>query len=490
MVTATPSIVFITTDTMGRDMCSAYVDRPGVQTPHLERLARSGVLFENAFCTAPVCTPARASWYTGLPPNRTGAWTNNQSTLREVRMLAEILTESGYAARHYGKWHLEGGGYDGAGEPGGGFQEEWYDLARFHAEVGDDGLEPRRFGNWNRGHDDIEYCFAHRVAGRAIRAMRNHDYTGRPLLLAVEFDEPHGPYICPPPFRDHFSHADIHRPPTLHDSLEGKPRIQQEYSAFLRTSRPDSDDLPRYYQYYYNCNSYVDHEIGRVVDAVREHMPPDTVILYTSDHGDHLGSFGLCAKGPTMYDLTCAVPLIIDAPGITRPGGREAGLVSGVDLFATMLDLAGVAPPTPATDPDYHGRSLLPTLHGEAADERGAVFMEYNRFGMPQDQDEGFFPIRCIRTDRWKLSINLFDTDELYDLQEDPLERHNRIDDASLASIRNGLHDRLLDWQRQTKDVFRGPQWLKRPWREDAAHAFEGLFSTGYKQATPERPFA
>jgi uncharacterized sulfatase len=99
------------------------------------------------------------------------------------------------------------------------------------------------------------------------------------------------------------------------------------------------------------------------------------------------------------------------------------------------------------------------------------------------EEDEGLFPIRCIRTHDWKLAINLFDKDELYDLRDDPEEANNAIDDEAFADIRNELHDRILGWQKLTRDPFRGPRWQQRPWRTDVTHEFKGLFTTGWKDS-------
>lgn len=201
-----PSIVFITTDTQGRDMVSAYGKRGGVETPNLDRFAREGVLFENAFCASPVCTPARGAWYSGLYPNRNGAWTNNVSMKRGIPLLADLLGDAGYHCVHLGKWHLDGS-YEGDGKPDGGFAD-WFDIANYHQANPQDG--PNRFRAWNRGLDDIRFCFAHQVADRAIDIMRTP--RDKPLFLAVEFDEPHGPYICPPPFRGRFRYDEVYRP--------------------------------------------------------------------------------------------------------------------------------------------------------------------------------------------------------------------------------------------------------------------------------------
>ena len=149
--TTRPNIVFITTDTQGRNMVPAYVDHPGVDTPNIDRLAFDGVLFQNVFVTCPLCTPSRSSWYSGLYPNRNGAICNETAPSRAIPLLAELMCVAGYRCAHYGKWHLDAAGYNGGGRMDGGF-ETWYDLTNFYDEVGRDGLN--RFGGWNRGLHD------------------------------------------------------------------------------------------------------------------------------------------------------------------------------------------------------------------------------------------------------------------------------------------------------------------------------------------------
>ncbi len=497
-----PNIVLITTDTQGREMLSTYVDRSGVETPCLDRMAYEGVVFENAFTAAPVCTPARGSWYTGLPPNRHGAMGNEMAVSRAVPFLGELLAQSGYRTHHVGKWHLDAAGYAGAGSADGGFAPaSWYDLSCFYDEVGREGLN--KFGGWNKGLEDESFCFGHRVADRAIEiiersATKSHE---PPLFLSVEFDEPHGPYICPPPFRDRFSPNDIFVPESLSADLAGKPELQKQYSAYLRDvfgpepagTAPGADRartpssgsrLPRYYAKYYSCNSYVDYEIGRIVDAIRRRSSADTLVLFTSDHGDHLGAFGLGPKGPTMYDHTVAVPLIAWSPAL-EGGRREAGLVSALDLFPTVLEAAGVAFDNKQSA-GYAGRSLMPVLFEDADSIRDSVTIEYNRFGIQFNQVRGFYPIRCIRTAGWKLVINLFDRDELYAVADDPGEVVNRIDDPACVATRNELHDRLLESMYATQDLLRGPEWANRSWRTNHDRSFVGFTTTGFTEEWPD----
>jgi uncharacterized sulfatase len=211
---------------------------------------------------------------------------------------------------------------------------------------------------------------------------------------------------------------------------------------------------------YLACNAYVDAEIGRVLGAVDAHCREETVVLYTTDHGDFMGQFGFTGKGAAMYEAITGVPLLVRAPGRTRPGRRTKALASTMDFIPTMLDLAGL----PA-DILLDGTSLAAALEDPAAAPREAVFVEFNRFSFTQKVTGGFWPIRCIRTPRWKLTLNGFDTDELYDLETDPGERRNLIADPACAALRDELHDQLLRYLDRVRDPLRGDCWAKRPWR-------------------------
>ena len=504
-----PTIVFITTDTQGRDMVSAYGPahwhRPAgagdgreVQlpaTPNVDRLAARGTLFGTCIAASPLCTPARSAWYTGLPPNRNGAVCNDTAPSRAVPMLGELLGEAGYAAHHVGKWHLDAAGYSGAGRGDGGFADDtWYDLSRFYDQVGRDGAN--RFGGWLRGLEDERFCFAHRVVDRAIDVLRGRT-PDTPLFLAVELDEPHGPYICPPAFQGRYDQNRLPRPASFPACPADKPRLQRDYAAWLAAARAAPHEYPAYYHKYYDCNSYADREIGRLLDAVDRYCP-EALLIYTADHGDHLGAFGLSAKGPTMYDHTVAVPLVVAGAGLPA-GNRLDCLTSSLDVWATVAEASGIAGASAGSrggrfprSAGYAGRSLLPVLRGarDPAEHRTAAFSEYHRFGNRQQQAGGCYPIRCVRTAEWKLAINLLDRDELYDLRRDPGETTNLIDSTEHAAVRNELHDLLLAHLDQTGDLLAGPGWARRPWRGGGAEQpFEGFFTTGYRDAWPSGSF-
>ncbi|MFH0982176.1 MAG: sulfatase-like hydrolase/transferase, partial [Planctomycetota bacterium] len=358
------------------------------------------------------------------------------------------------------KWHLSGmeGGYYEMGRADGGFLDEyWYDGRRFINDVGKSGFE-----KWRKGRDlqDAD-CWGTRVADRGVAFIER--FHNQPFFLAVSFDEPHGPSSAPERYYAMYRGTQRERAPNLSDMLENKPFIHQQLEKYYHgTGRVPAGALPNNDPRYYGCNTFVDGQIGRVLDAVDRHCPENTIVVYTTDHGAHQGAHGLLAKGPTMYEETTHVPFIVCAPGLTRPGSISNALVSHIDIAPTISELAGVP-----THPQFQGQSLVPVLRNPTTGVQDAVFMEYARFGLEHDNHFGFVPIRCIRTERHKLVLNQTDMDELYDLQTDPWEMENRIDDPALSELRITLHDRLLDWMNRRIDPLRGEMWHSRRWRPD-----------------------
>ncbi len=450
------NVVFIMTDQQRQDMLGCY-GSPWMHTPNLDRLAGSGCRFNNAFTTSPVCTPARAALFTGVYSSTAGAFGNQLAVYRNVPFLGEILTPAGVAAGYIGKWHLNGteGGYYGNGRSEGGFLPEyWYDGRCFINDVGEEG-----FKRWEEGKGLSEQdCWGARVAERAVRFLNEHHH--RPFVLIVSFDEPHGPSSAPEQFYRLYHGTTRPWQENMADSLEGKPATHRAFLAGHPGGHVPYGTRPNNSPRYYGCTSFVDAQVGRVLEAVDQLCPDNTAVIFTTDHGDHHGAHGLLGKGPTMYEETIRVPLLVRVPGLTRPGSVSDALVSHIDLPGAVCRLAGVQAPR-----QFQGGEVLPLFVNPAARAADAVFVEYNRFGLPHSHWWGCMPIRCIRTQRYKLAINLLDVDELYDLAEDPGEVHNRIDDPALAEVRGELHDRLLAWQERQRDPFRGRGWWRRPWR-------------------------
>ena len=453
------NIVFIMTDTTAKHMVGCYGD-PTVDTPNLDRFAATGVRFESAYTAAPICTPARGAIFSGQAPQVNGAWTNNVSPHKSVPLMGDIFSYFGFKTAFTGKWHLDGTGYFGDGIAGGGFLPDWwYDGNSYAKELG-----AERFKAYREAHsvEDLRRAgfgagdmWGHRVADRAVDFLQNAG--NDPFVLAVSFDEPHHPSVAPPEYWEQFSG-------------DGKIRRRENYYAPLGSNKPRMQHIQREQQksddiylsplpHLYGCNSFIDREIGRVIDKVTELHGENTMIIYTSDHGDMLGSHGLWYKGPQMYQESTNIPFIVRLPGGAQ-GAVAEGVVSHLDIIPTMLELAGIDIPA-----SMHGVSILPMLRKPQARVHEFVMSNFHRFSINFDVFGSFYPIRCANGERYKLAINLFDTDELYDLKNDPFEMTNLIDNAEHAIERDRMHDWILAEMDRIRDPYRNYQWGKRTWR-------------------------
>lgn len=454
--------VFLMVDTQRWDMLGCY-GNPDMKTPNLDRLASQGVRFEKAYTTQPVCGPARSGIFTGLYPHSNGAWANSIALSANVKTIGERLSDNGFHTAYVGKWHLDGGDYFGLGVcPPGWDDDYWYDMRRYLEELTPEERVRSRDPRTNRDPDLSEdFLFGHRCSNRAIDFLEKHHEED--FLLVVSYDEPHGPCLCPRPYSELYQDYEWPKTPRVFDKLEGKPEHQRVWAGPMLER--NKDELVIRPQDFLGCNSYVDYELGRVLEAI-ERYAPDALVVYTADHGDLMASHSLWGKGPVMYDDITRIPLIVRWPGQTPEGAVCEHPVSHIDLVPTLMEAAGLPQPQWCD-----GESRLATFRDPKVKPSEHVFLEFGRYEIDHDGFGGFQPVRCAFDGRYKLVINLLTSDELYDLEADPNELTNLIDSSEYASVRDSLHDAVLDWMNRTRDPFRGYYWERRPWRSDARPA-------------------
>lgn len=452
-------VVFIMTDTQRKDMLGCYGNEH-MKTPHIDGLAKRGVRFEKGYTCQPVCGPARSALFTGTYPHSNGSWGNTMPLGDNVKTIGQRLQGEGIDTAYIGKWHLDGGDYFGMGQcPQGWDPEYWYDMRNYLEELTP---EEREYSRRKDSEDiDADFTFGHRCSNRAmdfIKAKKEEDF-----FLVVSYDEPHGPFLCPNEYAHMYDDFEWELSENCHDTLENKPEHHRAWAGDILHA--DRQALPvKRFNKFFGCNSFVDHEIGRVLETIYTHSP-EALIIYTSDHGDMLYSHAINNKGPAMYEEITNVPLIMSCKGLVEEESINTDPVSHIHMVPTILDYFSIAP-----SQVLEGKSLLSSLKsGETlADE---AFIEFNRYEIDHDGFGGFQPIRCVTNKRYKLVVNLMCMDELYDLDNDPGEMKNLINDPAHGTIRNQLHDKLLNWMNDTRDPFRGYYWERRPWRLDARPA-------------------
>ncbi|MCM0649980.1 sulfatase-like hydrolase/transferase [Clostridium swellfunianum] len=450
------------TDSQRKDMVGCYGNK-AMKTPNLDNLAEIGMRFNKAYTTQPVCGPARSAIFTGTYPHTNGSWGNGMALGDNVKTIGQRLRDNGFETAYIGKWHLDGGDYFGLGRcPDGWNSEYWYDMRCYLEELTEeDRVWSRKPQIMEQRKITEEFTYSHRCSDRAIDFLsKNKD---EDFLLVVSYDEPHDPYVCPEPYSSMYRDYEFPKNINLWDNLEDKPEHHRAWAGDNLYS--DKDSLKIKQQYFFGCNSYVDYEIGRVLNTIYE-STPDALIIYTSDHGDMLNSHSLTGKGAAMYEEITNIPFIVRWPGITPEGFVCHSPVSHIDITPTILEAAGLS-----VAKLLEGKSLKSTLCDPAVKTNDAVFMEFSRYEVDHDGFGGFQPVRAIFDGRYKLVINLLTSDELYDIEKDPSEMKNIIKDAEYGDVLDKLHDMLLAWMNNTRDPFRGYYWEQRPWKKDASSA-------------------
>lgn len=449
-------IVIILGESVRADMLNCY-RQTGLRTPNLDRLASEGIRFDKAYNCQPVCAPARSAIWTGLFPHTNDVWANSMPLGDTVHTLGQHLHDRGVHCAFVGKWHLDGVDYFGTGRPAPGWDPKyWYDMRDYLTELSpEDRMRSRKKSTGDDPTWTAADCYGHRCTNRALDFLSKHK--GEDYLLVVAYDEPHDPSLCPIEYSDSYKEFVFPGSPNIEDTLTNKPAEQRIWAG----GRLHKKQPPIQAHQFFGSHTFIDNEIGRVLDEI-EKSAPNAMVLYTADHGVFLESHHLADKGPAMYDEITKIPLIVKWPGVAPVGAVCHHVVSHIDVSGTAMDYFGLGVPK-----TMEGTSMLATFKDPAIAPHTEIFIEWGRYEVDHDGFGAFQPIRCVYDGRYKLSIHLLTTDELYDLETDPGEMDNLIDSAEHAAKRNELHDKLLNWMNETRDPFRGYYWGHRAWRPD-----------------------
>lgn len=472
-------VILIMTDTQRTDMVGCY-GHPDMKTPSLDGLAGEGIRFEQAYTTQPVCQPARSAIFTGSYPHSCAGWSNCMGLSDNVQNIGRRLTDQGIHSAYIGKWHLDGGDYFGLGRCADGWDPDyWYDMRNYLEELTEEERYISRQTDSMEKYDiKEEFTYAHRCSNRAVDFLEKNE--DEDYFLVVSYDEPHGPFLCPKDFWSMYEGYEFPHKENMLDTLEHKPSHHRIWAgdSYMAAAKPDFKLQPKYYL---GCNSFVDYEIGRVLEAAKRYAE-DAVIIYTSDHGEMLYSHSLTAKGPAMYQEITNIPLIIKGFG---KGKVDSNPVSHINLAPTVMEIFGLSVPKV-----MEGKSFLRELTaGERVNEY--IFMEFGRYEVDHDGFGGYQPVRAVYDGRYKLVINLMTSDELYDLAEDPQEMNNLIDDTgeAMMAVKLRLHEALLANMNDTRDPFRGYYWENRPWHPDTSHqTWDNRLMTRQRENTEYEP--
>lgn len=451
-------VVFLMTDTTRKDMVGCYGNEK-MKTPNLDRLAAEGIRYENAYTCQPVCGPARSAIFTGTFPHTNGMVTNSIAMGDNVKTIGQRLSDHGIACGYIGKYHLDGGDYFGNGRcPEGWNPDYWYDMKTYLNELSDaDKVRSRDPKEAYKEGFSEEFTYAHRCSNRAIRYLE--EFQDQDFFLTVSYDEPHGPSLCPAPFNHMYDGFQFEHNPSFQDDLSKKPFMQRLWAGKnLYASEEKINQASDGLALFLGCNSFADYEMGRVLDKIRQ-IAPDALVIFTSDHGDMLGAHRLFSKNAAAYKEVANIPLIIKGGAV---GCVEEAPASHIDLAPTIMEYFGL--PVPKL---MEGKSMLAQIQDPSVKINDEVYTEFTRYEVDHDGFGGLQVMRAVTSDRYKLVIHLCDTDEFYDMQADPYEIQNLIDDERYTEVRNELHDKLIAHMNDTRDLYRGYQWRMRSWRPD-----------------------
>ena len=480
-----PNILFITSDQQHVSTLGVVNDR--IHTPTLDRLCREGVRFDRAYCTNPTCTPCRASMITGMYPSQHGAWSLGTKLYENVPVVGDLFQHAGYATSLVGKAHFQ----PLASQPGmeslecqptlrdldfwRSFHGPWYgfehvEAARNHtweSHAGQhyaiwmehNGLANWRdyFAAWPHDRDDMakrrgmrhwdlpeDYHYTRWTAERVIARIEQAHTANRPFLVMANFHDPHPPYSVPEPWASMYDPADMvpgqlvpgehdRNPPHFAMTQQKSPKFRELYfedngihggHSHLR----DRGELKKDMAIYYGMVSFMDREIGRILDALdRLGLADHTLVVFTCDHGHFLGQHGLIAKAIHHYEDLLRVPCIVRWPGRVPAGRVSQAIQNTVDLSPTFLAAAGLPIPGIMT-----GINQLGTWRG--GDPARTWSITENRHTLTN------FHLHTYVTQRHKITVyRKFPYGELFDLEADPAETNNLWDEPSAASLKAQL---------------------------------------------------
>ena len=436
--------------------CLGANGHPFLQTPNLDRLAREGLRFTHAFTPVPLCTPARNCLLHGCWPHQHLAICNYDTEApRGARpglvSYSELLQAAGYQLAYIGKWHT-----NAVREPPAYGFETWIDEGAYPAWREAQGLPPQPAANGWFGETDPGITGRQSRlawgADRVIETLGRAAGERRPFFVRWDPSEPHLPNRVPPPYDRKYPREEIPPWPGFADPLDGKPYIQRKQRRTWGVEGWSWEQWTPIVQRYLGEITLLDAQVGRILSALDQlGRGDDTMVIYTSDHGDMCGSHGMMDKHYIMYDDVVRVPLLARCPALV-PAGRtcDAFVSSALDLARTFLDLAGL--PVPAS---YVGQSLAPALRGGPGPARETIVSTY--YG----NQLGLFTQRMIRDTRWKYVWNATAEDELYDLEEDPGEIRNLAAQAVGAGPLARRRRQLLAWMQAEQDPILNP-WTQR----------------------------
>lgn len=418
-----PNFVFILVDDQRYDLAHC-TGNPAAKTPNMDRIARDGVIFENAFVTLSLCAPSRAAFLTGQYGHCNGVYVNESRPELDpsIATWPKLLQEAGYDTAFIGKWHQGKGDY-----PRKGFNH-WVSFdgqgAYENPTINTDGKTEQVNG------------YMTDILSDAAMAWLRKDRSA-PFCLYLPHKAIHGPFTPAPRHENLYTDAQFPHPPNCYDNFEGKPEWLKKGKTPRNPNAPNAGEgLDQVVRKQLRCLAAVDEGIGRILSHLaRTGQLENTVIAFAGDNGFYHGEHGLGDKR-SAYEESMRIPLIVSYPKMIKPGTKSEDMVLNIDFAPTMLDLAGVKAPE-----SVQGKSMVPLLAGKNAGWRTEFLYEY----VQEPQFPRIPSVLAVRTNRWKYIRypEIDDIDELYDLKNDQYELKNLASDPKHAATLDEMKKKM-----------------------------------------------
>ncbi|WP_321374844.1 sulfatase [uncultured Draconibacterium sp.] len=447
------NVLFIISDDLNCDF-STY-GHYMVKTPNIDKLAGDGLVFNNAFTNFPLCAPSRASFMTGLYPDQTGLKDLNtlvRERVPDVVTMSQNFMNNGYTAARVGKLYHYGNPSE-IGTPGHDDPPSWNITVNPRGRDKDE--EDKIFSitpgsnkmlgaslSWLAADGEDEEQTDGIVATESIKLLKQFAKQDNPFFLGVGFYKPHTPYVAPKKYFEMYPKDDIQVPEVPEGYFETIPKPAKDLMRRWKAQNDLPDSTARSaIQGYYATISFMDAQVGRVLDALDQlGLRENTIILFTSDHGYHLGEHGYYQK-MTLFENSDRMPLVISYPGQSTKGQVTNSIVEMIDFYPTLSELAGL------TIPEHvMGKSMVPILKDASTIIRENALSEVNNEYMSRytTPTYGYTLRTCkYRYTRWEEGGP--DLIEFYDRQADPAEMHNLAKDSRFADLIKELDIKLTE---------------------------------------------